>query len=101
MEALIVLVGGLIGGWFVPRRPKMVAGALLLAGLYVGAVVLYALSRGYQVDDALGLLLLINRPEVTQPGLSALVVAGDIWVLSALVSAVRLFLGQRNSSAVL
>ena len=99
MEFTIVLVGGLVGGFLIPKRPKMIVGAILLAVLYVGVVVLYALANSYRIEDAFAFLTLMKSPDVTQPGLSALVVAGDIWVVSAIVAVARLLLPSRRSRA--
>lgn len=97
MEFAIVLVGGLIGGYLVPSRPKLVVGAFLVALLYVGVVFMYALVNSYQLKETLAFLLLMKSPDVTHPGLAGLVIAGDIWVLSTLVAAARVFFASRSA----
>jgi hypothetical protein len=99
MEFAIVLIGGLVGGLSIPKRLKVVVGALLLAILYVVVVVVYAASVSYRIEDAFAFLLLIRGPDVTEPGLAGLVIGADIWLLGAIVAAVRFALASRKSAA--
>jgi hypothetical protein len=99
MAYAVLLSAGLVGGFFLPQRPRGLIVAALLAGFYVAVVTVYAAAaRNYDVTTALSFLLLPERVPVNEPGLGALVIGAGIWVVSVIVAAVRLLLSRARAS---
>src|SRR5690349_11696673 len=96
MRYIVLLTGGLIGGFLLPPQPKKVGGAVMLALLYVALVFGYSLAEGHDSRATLGFFLLQDISPVSEPGLRALIFAADMWVLSVLFGFVRLLLLRRR-----
>ncbi|OFW19229.1 MAG: hypothetical protein A3H27_14975 [Acidobacteria bacterium RIFCSPLOWO2_02_FULL_59_13] len=101
MAYAVLIVAGLIAGFFIPRRPRALINAALLAAVYVAVVTLYAVAHNHGVSAALSFFLLPERVPDNEPGLGALVVGAGVWIISVVVAALRcMFFRNRPSGEV-
>ena len=98
MAYAVLLIAGLVGGFFLPQRPRALIGATLLAGFYAAVVTAYAVARNHDVTTALSFFLLPERVPSNQPGLGALVIGAGVWIVSVIVAAVRLLLSRGRAT---
>jgi len=96
LQYAVLIIGGGIGGFLLPAQWKKTPGAALMAIFYVGVVFAFGVSKGFHLNAMLSFFVLQERVPASEPGLSALVMGGSIWVLSVLVLIARLLLRRRG-----